>query len=363
MAKTLQQLLGYTTLTGIISSPLGGVPVSFDPKFYTQTVDIRGQYAQTYVVNAARQNATAVNYGSQSRKVAPAAVSQTLSRMVHYYEHVDHAADLLVALQAMDADGSVQNRGAQILANTAAEFRRRFTNVRTSAIASALRHGALFFNGNGVMLPTSSGAVQTVDLGVPAANKNQCASGISASWATASTDIIGDIVRLQLRAIQTTGLPLTNAYYGSGVINRLLNNTAVRELMKSDTMLTSSLRQMRIPEGFGLAGLKWTPLWHSHFRDASNAVQEWFPSDHVVFTPDVGPDWYQLQQGSYLVPTNIGGVSDNIEGAAAGLKEVFGMFSYAKQCDDPTGVRQWSGDTFLPVFTQPDALYIADTEF
>jgi hypothetical protein len=236
-------------------------------------------------------------------------------------------------------------------------------NNRISAVASMLRYGEIYYNGQGDLLHSSSGATQTVSLGVPAANKDQLGGNIAASWATAGTDILGQLANIQKTAVQTTGLPLTRCYYGSGVINSLLGNNAIKELMKSDTALTSALRQNRIPEGFGLSGMRWEPLWTSHFRDSSGTAREWFPSDFVVFTPEVTRDWYEMQEGSYPVPTSIGNVSADGVAAVNDLEYVNGMFSYAHAISDPVGVRHFMGDTFLPVLRQPNAIYIADTQF
>ena len=41
------------------------------------------------------------------------------------------------------------------------------------------------------------------------------------------------------------------------------------------------------------------------FVDDTGTVREWFPSDFIVFMPEVTQDWYELQEGSYPVPKEL----------------------------------------------------------
>jgi len=43
--------------------------------------------------------------------------------------------------------------------------------------------------------------------------------------------------------------------------------------------------------------------------------------------------------------------------------EIFGMFSYATVTADPPTVKQYAGDTFLPVICVPKSIFIATVKF
>ncbi|MEK7767960.1 MAG: hypothetical protein AAB368_17145, partial [bacterium] len=90
--------------------------------------------------------------------------------------------------------------------------------------------------------------------------------------------------------------------------------------------LGDSLSMHRIPPSFGIEGMEWRPLHLAFMVDAAGATQEWFPSDYIVFMPEPSMDWWEVQEGSYEVPTNIAPVS-GVEAALANFATVQGMFS------------------------------------
>jgi len=361
MAKTIEQILGYKNLTGIMQSPTLGVPNVWPEEFMSLTRDIEGDSADMIVVSASRQTAPSVNYGSASKRVAQETISGRSGKCIHSFFNITHKASTLVALRNMD-DMNMQRKGQQVVDFQTQEARRKSDNLRISSVNSVMRYGAIYFDGNGNLLPSSSGAVLTVDMQVPANNKNQLNSAIQASWATAGTDILLSMSNVKKAAVQNTGRPIKYAYYGSAIPGYLANNTAIKELMKSDAALTSSLRQNRIPTGFGIEGIEWRPLDVSYFVDADGTNREWFPSDYVVFMPEVDRSWYEMQQGSFLIPTDLNPAPD-VNTALANLEAQYGMFSYAALLRDPVALIQYFGDTFLPVLRDPSSIYIADTAF
>lgn len=358
MAKSLKQILGYDNLTGIVTSPEGGVPNVWPEQFFTIKKPITGNTAKWGIVSNSRRNASTVAYGSASRKRERRAIATKTAMCIHSFEHMDH--DMETVLLARDTQNpNNAELGRQLIEAQAVEYRRQFDNLRVSAVNSMLRHGAIYTDGNGQLLPTSSGATQTIDLGIAANNKNQLNGIIAASWATAGTDILSHLSALQLQAVKN-GRPLKYAYYGSAITGYLTGNTNVKELMKSDSVLTSALRQNKVPASFGIDGLEWRPLQTAYFEDANGTNQDWFPADFIVFLPEITPDIYQMQEGQALVPSDVGAIGSDAMAAERGMKTTHGMFSYAKQYEDPTGIRHWAGDTFLPVFLDPGSVFLAD---
>jgi len=358
MAKSLKQLLGFDYLSSIITSPEGGVPNVWPEQFFSLTKPINGDTAAWGVVANSRQNSRTVNYGSASRKRENVDTVKRTSKCLHSFEHVDHDLGTLVMLQD-ENNPNMRSIGAQYLERQAAEFRRRFDNTRVSAVNSILRYGAIYLNANGDILPSSSGATQTIDFGRSANNFNQLNGIIAASWATAGTDILSHLAALQVQAVKN-GRPIKYAYYGSAIPGFLTGNTNIKELMKSDALLTSQLRQNKIPAGFGIENIEWRPLYTSFFQDANGTNQDWFASDNIVFLPEITRDIYEIHEGQYAEPTNSGSSYGDASAASRGLKMFNGMGSWAKITDDPPTVRQWAADTFLPVFYDPTSVFTAD---
>lgn len=358
MAKTLTQILGFENLTGVVMSPKGGVPEDILPAgFLTTTRGVEGHTGTWTITAGQRQTAKRINYGAPSEAVAHQARSTQASVLLHTYEHIRHQASLLNQLRDF-GNTARQARGIQEIDTQTAQFRQRLNNLRVSSVWSVLRHGAVYFDGQGNLLPTSSGAVVTVDFQVPANNKNQLNGIIGASWGVAGTDIIGDVEALKIVARKTTGKPATEAYYGTSILKYLVANTQIKELLKADVGLASAFRQRMIPDGF--LGLNWHPAYEAFFEDADGTNQSWFGDDRITFTPAVDRTWYEMLEGTFEVPTNLGNVVADSVDALGQFATVQGMFSYAVIDDDPPGIKHYHGDTFLPTLTDPGAVFIAD---
>lgn len=353
---TLEQVLGYDNLTSLAVSVRSGLPKVLPAQLYNVSKRVSGNVAKYRKVSGTREVARLVQYGSPSKASQQKGVSEVTVRLIHSSEHVWHDPDTLIALQQLD-NASKQKLGQQEIARQTREFAMRFTNLRTTAIASAFSLGAIYFDSDGNLLPSSSGATYTIDMDIPSANKNQIDGIIAASWATSSTDIAGDIQAIKRKALQTTGYPLRYAIYGLNILNYLLGNDTVKELIPRNAAYNESALAGAIKNGF--MGLDWIDGSNAFFVDSSGSVQQLVGDDTVIFLPDPSPDWYELIEGSVPVPTSIDVASDAVT-ALRNVTEVYGMYSYASVEKDPVTIKQVSGDTFLPVIKVPAAVFIAD---
>jgi len=78
-----------------------------------------------------------------------------------------------------------------------------------------------------------------------------------------------------------------------------------------------------------------------------------------VFTPDPSPEWWEVIQGTYPIPSDIGNVSNDAMASLRNVSVEPGMFSYAHVLSDPVTIKHLAGDTFLPVIKVPNAVVIA----
>lgn len=357
MAKTLEQILGFQNLTGVIANPAGGVPNLLPEAFQRPGRPVVGKTATWYEVAGNRRTAKLVQYGAPSVRRSLKGVSERSAVMMHTHEHILHDATVLIQLRNMD-NPTAQRMGEQIIAAETAQFRAYFSNLRVSSIMSILTLGAIYFDGDGELLPSSSGAVTTVDFSVPANNKNQINGIIGTTWATDTVDIIGDIKAIKSAAIKGTGYPLAHAFYGENILEYLMSNNAVKELLKTRTDYANAMGVGEIPDGF--MGMQWHSMEQGFFADSADTNQTWFGGDVVTFTPEPSPDWWEIFQGSYPVPTALGRVGADASDSAGDIAQVNGMFSYAKILDDPVSIKHNAGDTFLPTLKVPGCIYIAD---
>ena len=363
MAKTLQQILGGKNLTGVIQGVRGGVPSDIlPPAFMTTTRTVEGDHCTYRKVEGTRKTARQVHYGSKARVASISGVSEVPIKLLHSFESIGHSPATLMNLTELGSE-SRQRIGQSEISRQTREFRQLFDNLRVAAIYSIFANGAIYFDGDGNLLPSSSGAVVTIDFAVPSGNQNQLdvlgdGAIITASWATAGTAIHKQIANLKKAARKLTGYPLRYAFYGENILDYLLGNTKLKEIINRNPATQAAALQNEIAPGF--LGLTWVPIQDAFFVDQDDAKQDFFGGDTVVFTPEPSPEWWEVINGTYPVPTDIGEVAANGENALGNVAEVAGLFSYAVLSHNPVGIEQFAGDTFLPIPKVPGAMFIAD---
>lgn len=365
-SKSLTQLLGYTTLLGLMTNPAGGVPQDILPGgFMSLTQPVDGNAAQWNIIANTRQTARLNNYGAPPKTQDKKKIDQKAGVLIHTYESITHDLTTLQRLMSFDSP-QIQQMGYQEVEYQTAEFRRLINNLRVSAIYSALTYGAIYFDGSGNLLPSSSGAIVTVDLGISANHKDQLNGLVGTKWDTATADIIGDIGRIRAQSRKDSGEPIRYAFYGSAIPGFLMGNTAVQKLLPGNSQLATALMSGDIPDGFGTPAstgekIKWIPLYEAFFNDSAGTDQTWLPTDFVIFTPEPNPSWYRMLEGSYAVPNTLN-MGTDAEDVIKNFSRVNGMFNYAQVQTKPPGIEHMAGDTFLPTFTR-DVIYQLNSSF
>jgi hypothetical protein len=363
MAKTLQQILGGKNLTGVIQGVAGGVPTDILPEaFLTPTRTVEGNHCTYRKVTGTRQLARLVHYGAKAHVRELSGVGEVLVKLLHSFESIRHDPAVLMNLTQLDDEGK-QKLGADEVARRTREFKQLFGNLRAACIYSIFANGAIYFDGDGNLLPSSSGAAITVDVDVPAGNQGQLdvlgdGAIVSASWANAGTAIHKQVAALKKAARKLTGYPLRHAFHGANILDYLLGNTKLKELINRTPAGQQAAAVNEIPDGF--LGLQWHAVDEAFYVDADNTHQDFFGGDTVVFTPEPSPEWWEVIEGTYPIPTDVGAISADGEAALGSVTAAAGMFSYAAVAHNPVAVEQFAGDTFLPIPKVPGAIFIAD---
>lgn len=363
MSKSIQEILYFENILATIAAVKGGVPGGILPEtMFSPTKKTIGNAGSYFKVESTRRVAQAVMYGSPSKAVTMKGVSKVPVTLVHSFEHFYHDPNLVAVLKSLD--DRIQQMGAEEVGRKAGEFAQRFVNLRRAAWYQALTEGKIYLDADGNLVHSSDLATVTIDFGIPAGNKaqlNALGAGniITASWATAGTDIPLQIAGIQIAAAQLTGYPITNAYYGKNIPSYISKNTAMKEFLKMNPGSNQAVRRGEIPDGF--INLTWRPAYTAFFADKTDTTRSFWTDDTVVFTPaDNDAGWWNFLEGSYGIPTNIGQIYGDAMQSLNSLATVFGMFGYATVTHDPAGIKQYGGDTFLPVISVPKSIFIAD---
>jgi hypothetical protein len=356
----IQRVLGAENLVGLIQDVMEGLPRPLPPALYDSNESCEGNQGKYNRIDGNRALAQLVQFGSPSQRVGLKGIKETPVALIHTFEHQVHAANVYQNLNAEDSDAR-QRKGEQTIARHVRDFAMRFTNLRTAAINLCICRGIIHVGDNGVVLDTSSGAIYSIDYQVPAGHKNQLnvfggGDLFTANWTLATADITGDIVRLRKAARKKAGYPLRHAIHGENIPGYIFNNNMLNSLIRNSENLRSAASQGVIPNG--LLGFEWWPGYEAFFEDSAGALKDIVGPNDIVFIPEVSPDWYDLLEGTYLIPGDAA-LHGDASSAMDSMSEAVGAFSYAEIITDAPGIKHMAGDTFLPVLKVPTAIYIS----
>ena len=365
---TLQDVLGGPNLCGVIRGTATGIRNVFPESFYQvdKTVDRdTGQYTR---VTGTRTVARIAAYGSPSQQRQLRGVEAVPVKLIHSVESILlSTTDYLNLLQYDDT--AAQTRGIQEVTRQVREFRANFDNLRVAALTQMLFQGSIYWDGAGNLLPTSTGAKTIAGFSVPTGNMGQLdplttgTAILDISWDNAASDIDRQLLNLRQIATRLSGYPLKYAFYGKNVPTYLTNNTKLQNyFVRNSSDNNQFLSSADVPSP--LLGLTWLPAYDAFFEDANGVLQGLVGDDQVVFTPDPSPDWIGWLEGTYPVPTSVGGVtSDAAQQLRNNVTTAAGMFAYGVLNTDPVTIKMVAGDTFLPVLKVPKAIFIATVKF
>lgn len=350
--------MGYAPLTGTIQATKTGLPMPLPNGFMNlikPTIGDSGRYTR---VTGTRRTARMAMYGSPAVRRQLKDIGTVDVKLLHTIEEI--LINPLVMQQLREYNNyNIQRLGMEEIARQVAEFKQLFVNLRVTAILQVLATGNLYFDAAYNLLPSSSGAKTTVTFQVPANNQNQLNGILPAGgqWNLALTDIPNQLRALKQTARQQTGYPLKYAFYGKNIPSYLTNNDFVLDyLARNPTANNEFVNSGDLPAG--LFDFTWIPVYETFYEDINGNFQTIFGNDSVVFTPEVDPSWWEIMEGTYLVPSTLNIITD-ASAAIASMKQVQGMAGYSYVCANPPTIMMNFLDTFLPVLKVPNAIFQA----
>lgn len=354
---SLQEVLGYLTISKAIQETTSGIPQPLPPGFFksnTKALDGKGTYVR---YTGERRTAKLAQRGSPARRADLKRVGESPFKCLHLYE--EQSLDPFVLRYLRSANAWEHDAGYEEIKRQVREFAMKFYNTRVASVLQVLRNGVLYWDIDGNLLPSSSTAVHTHSFQMNANNQNQLNSIITASWATTTTDIPLQLRNLKKRARRLTGYPIKFAIYGENIPSYFSQNEYVIDyLARNPKMQTQYLETAEIPDG--LFGLTWIPAYEAFYEDSAGTNQDIWGGDVVVFTPEISEEWWDIAEGDFPVPTDIGRVYTDGAAANASLKQVWGAGGYGIVGYNPPTVTGFYFDNFLPLLKNADAIYSAD---
>lgn len=360
----LTDVLGAPQLCGTIQGVKTGIPDVFPPAFYQVDKTVAKDIGSYFRVTGTRTTARAVAYGGPSVARAMKDVEEVPVKLIHSAENITIPMADFTGLLNKNSAGSalmIDQKGVDEIGRQVREARKNVDNLMVSALTSALFKGAIYFDGQGNLLPSSSGAKTTVDFAIPAGNKTTLdvfgSGAIITAWSTTTVSINTQLITLKQAARKLTGYPLKYAFYGKNVPNYLITNATLKDFfVRAGSYNGQFLSEGDIPNP--LMGLTWLPAYESFFEDQAGAIQSLVGDDQVVFTPEPSLDWIGWLQGTYYVPTSLTISGDAVE-ALGNVMAAVGDFAYSTINTDPLSIKMVYGTTKIPVIKANKAVFIA----
>lgn len=361
---TFEELFAGRNLTRAVQNIKSGLPLSIPPAFMVPTDPrISGNVFQYPIVEGQRDLARLVSQGSPAVRVGHQGVKWNTATMLRSFESQAFTGSKLVNLVSMGNDQVKQNLGAEEVARQTRWFKQRQVNLMQTSVQLMLYRSQISYNAAGQILNDTSGAVNTVDAGIAAGQKDQLnvdgtGAIIGASWNTASTDIVTHLAQIKDKARKLGGWELTYAFYGKNIPGYIAKNTTAKEWINRDSAQSrQAFAANKVPQGF--QDFNWYPAGDAFFPDNGGTMRTILGDDEIVFTPEPSDDWWRLALGSEPVPGGVMQVGQSAADVASQLEEVFGMFSYATLGVNPVSIEQFAGNNWLPVITAKYAWYKA----
>lgn len=364
MALSPASLLSYVALTKSVEEIKTGIPDVLPAPFWDIKEQVPGDAAEYVVYKGSRRTARQTPAGAPPRTADKQDIGTQKIKLISSETEMPFVDELLNVFRQWERYEPQQKWAMDQVAYYAKQHRQEQDNLRMAVVTGVLANGITWFDSNGNLLPTSSGATLTIDQGIPTStNTGTCNSIFNASWATTTTDIVSQVNNLKAAALKISGYPLRKAFYGANVAGYIASNATCQAFLSRNNWSPTAFNNQiamtgQIPNGF--LDLEWYPVQNAFFEDSSAVNQTIFPADQITFTPDINAATYCLFEGSRLIPSSYGPMPSG-EAALASLVEVYGIYRYATVSMKPVAIYDVIGDTFLPRLRTPKAFFLADT--
>ena len=356
---SLGDILSITKQVGIVQETLSGLPVDGMPSALLNTFndDFEGNKGSYMRVLGARDTAKFKEYGAKGHTANPEDVSEEQITLLSSGEEKAFNAMDIVLLKGGDP-GNIARLETK-MDNERENFIARFTYLRISAVCSVIATGKVSYDSDYNLLPTDSGAFNTIDFGIPATNQGDIDGIISASWATATTDIPAQVQLIKRKSVTDTGFQLTTALYGANILTYLAKNENVSaQWAGQNSNMSDEILRGNIPQG--MLGIRdWMYFGDAYYIDSAGVKQFWIDDDAIIFIPDVTSAWYEIGQGTTPVASTWD-MQNGITEALNSISILRGMYGYA-YVDQEMRIKWAHGDCFCPILKNADVVYIADT--
>jgi hypothetical protein len=359
--SAVNDVLGWVPLCESVQVIKGGIPRPLPDVFYDTTEEIQGNLGSYIDYTGTRMVARVQPAYAPPQPTNKLTLTSTNLKLLSAQESMPFNEELRNLFRQWEQYRPQDQWSLRNVTWQGGEFARRFENLRIAAVNMTTAQGTLWFDTNGNLLPSSSGATLTVSQGVQSTNFGTLNGLLTGSYADPNFDIVTfQTQKLKPRALEDTNYPTRTAIYGANIPGYFANNTYVKLAWGYQAEYAKPyLAGGVVPPGFN--GFEWIAAAEEYWQDQNGNNQLIFPPDQITFMPTVDKGTWTMFVGSELIPTQFGPLPTG-EAALKSFAEKFGRWRYAYIPQGTTfQIMDVAGDTFLPRLKVPNSTYFLDT--
>jgi hypothetical protein len=368
MANNVDQILSWVSLTPTVEVIKAGIPNPLPPKLFSTTIDVPGDKAQYINTYGTRRVARRIPFSGPPISAPKQPIAETSVKLIQVAQEMVFDQELWQQLREF-AEYSPQRKFAmQLIDFQGEQLRMMFENTRTAAVGYSYSQGKIWFDADGALLPSATGAYDTFDQQIPSANTGTITDAnsvggvvVNSPWSLPTTDIVTQVNTIKKLAAQRGGgYPPKYALYGTNIPGYISQNEVCQALFPFFADQAKAItNQGKVPDGF--LDLEWIPM-QNMFYDDGTTNNEIFRPDYVTFLPEINQSTYTMFQGTRMVPKSFS-LAESAPAAMSSYEPVTGMGRYAYP-------NFWNGvptlvdvgfDTFAPLIKVPNAVFIMNT--
>jgi len=363
------KVLDYRTLASVYSEA-GRDNLALNTYFNMYTGGAREQFRNDeveFVKLSRTKDPMPLNHrGSPARVVTPTGKDRAYLRMLNMYDVLELGMDTLQMLRNPD-QWVLQDKGREEVAQQTTDLATRHSVAKQVFMAKYMSSQTIWIDGNGDILESSTGAVETIATGIPTQNIGQVPGAgfgitgdiIDAAWDVAGTKILTQLDKLNEAAEAQNSEPLRHIWIHRSNKFWLRQNTEILAMYSAGQ---DRLDNALSGDTFELNGYTFH-FYGGTYTTTAAATGYYVPKAQAIITPDPGDGrWIMNADGLQLVPTQ-SGVMPTVEAALSNWTDVFGDFAYASVVDNPPRTQLFAGSNWLFGFKSPKSTFAPTVDF
>lgn len=319
-----------------------------------------GRYFAWDVFNSSREVAGGRMPGTGPSRVARQKVGTVQGSFPRVHESLPLLYEAIHNQRALGGL-TVDRGGESYILRQEQYLAQRIANHKELQWAGMIRGHYYYTQTGDDLIPSLDSGAVDVDFQVPAGNVgdlDMLGDGgiLSASWATAGTDIPGNLMAINDAFEKLSGFALEHVWLNALDWSYILANTKLASAAGSANTIFDSFERVG-SQGDLQARLKAIPwiTWHitSGVVNLNGTQTSLIPAGKALFCPTPTPEWVQLGEGSEIV----------IEYPGATPTERFGTHFWAEPTNKPAGYELTDVCNQIPFLYIPSNIALGDIVF